>query len=46
MPAVYCMESCKDWESLQKQTTDRCMCEDQETMRQTREGMLSYMRRY
>ena len=47
MPAVYCMESCKDRASLQKQTTDRCMCEDQkENNEAKRKRHAEYMRQY
>ena len=29
IPAVYCMKSCKDCASLKRQTTVRCLCDDQ-----------------
>ena len=29
IPAVYCMKSCKECASLKKQTTVRCLCDDQ-----------------
>ena len=36
IPAVYCMKSYKDCASLKKQTTVRCLCDDQK-QKQTRQ---------
>lgn len=46
-PAVYCMESCKDCASVQKQFTDRCMCEDQKQNNEAKKKKhTEYMRQY
>ena len=44
MPAVYCMESCKDCATLKKKTvttTDRCMCKDQKQNNEARKEKAS-----
>jgi len=47
MAAAYLMESCNDCASVKKQTTGRCMCEDQKQNNKAKKKRhAEYMRQY